>query len=317
LPTVTLDDVLRARDRIRPYIPPTPVEEANALPGGIWLKLENANRTHSFKVRGALNAMLALTDEARARGVIAASTGNHAQGVANAARILGVRARIAMPENAARRKVNGVRRLGAETILIGESFDEAEEEARRIERDEGLAYISPYNDADVIAGAGTVGLEILEAVARVRRVIVPIGGGGLMSGIATVMKARDASIEVIGVNAAVSPEMYNLLYSLDHPSGGPSLADALPGRIEAGSITVDIISKLVDRIVLSTEDDIARAMRYMAFEQGWIAEGGGVVGIAALLNGAVPPAAPDDGATVVVISGGNVDGDTLRRALCV
>lgn len=311
-----LEDVLRARERIRPYIPPTPVEEANALPGRVFLKLENANKTHSFKVRGALNAMLALTDEERERGVITASTGNHAQGVANAARILGVKATIIMPESAARRKILGVKRLGAEIVLFGETYDEAEEEAHRLQHERGMTYVSPYNDPDVIAGAGTIGLEILDAVKEVQRVIVPIGGGGLISGIATVIKSRDPSIEVIGVNPLTSPEMYNLIYDLEHTIGGESLADALPGKIEAGSITVEIVKQLVDRIVLASEEDIARAMRYMAFEQGWIAEGGGVVGIAALTNGAIPPEIPE-GATVIVISGGNVDGDVLREALAL
>ncbi len=309
-----LEDVLRARERIRPYIPPTPIEEANALPGDVFLKLENANKTHSFKVRGALNAMLALTDAERERGVITASTGNHAQGVANAARILGVRATIIMPETAARRKILGVKRMGAEIVLVGESYDEAEEEAHRIQHEKGMTYISPYNDPDVIAGAGTIGLEILDAVADLRRVIVPIGGGGLISGIATVIKSRDPSVEVIGVNPLMSPEMYNLIYELDHDTGGESLADALPGKIEVGSITIEIVKRLVDRVVLVSEEDIARAMRYMAFEQGWIAEGGAVVGIAALTNGSIPPEIPD-GTTVIVISGGNVDGDVLREAL--
>jgi threonine dehydratase len=314
--TPQIDDILRARERLRPYIPPTPVEEANApLPAGIWLKLENTNKMHSFKVRGALNAMLALSDEARARGVVTASTGNHAQGVGYAARLLGVKARIVMPENAARRKVSNVKRLGAEIIISGATYDEAEIEARRLQHAENLTYVSPYNDADVIAGGGTVGLEILDAVPKVRRVIVPIGGGGLISGIATALKSRDSTIEVIGVNPVVSPEMYNLYYQLDHPDGGDSLADALPGKIEDGSLTIDIVQRLVDQILLVSEDDIARAMRYMAFEQGWIAEGGGVVGIAALQNGSI--SAAQDGATVVVISGGNVDGDKLRRALCV
>ncbi len=309
-----LEDVLRACERIRPYIPPTPVEEANALPGRVLLKLENANKTHSFKVRGALNAMLALSDSERERGVIAASTGNHAQGVANAARLLGVKAKIVMPETAARRKVQGVKRLGAEAILFGESYDEAETEAHRLQFAGGYTYISPYNDPNVIAGAGTIGLEILDAIKDVRRVIVPIGGGGLISGIATAVKSHDASIEVIGVNPLVSPEMYNLIYALDHPTGGESLADALPGKVEHDSMTIEIVKRLVDRIVLASEEDIARAMRYMVFEQGWIAEGGGVVGIAALTNGSIPPEIPE-GATVIVISGGNVDGDVLREAL--
>lgn len=312
----TYDDIQRARERIRPYLLETPIEPAIALPGNTWLKLENANKTHSFKVRGALNAMLSLSGRDRARGVVTASTGNHAQGVANAARLLGVKATIVMPEAAARRKVAGVRRLGAEIVLFGHSYDEAEEEAHRLQHAHDWTYISPYNDPDVVAGGGTVGLEILEAAPAVRRVIVPVGGGGLISGVATAVKSVDPSIEVVGVNPLASPEMYNLIYGLDHSTGNESLADALPGRIEHNSITIEIVTHLVDRIVLASEEDIARAMRYMVLEQGWVAEGGGVVSIAALQNGTITPDLPGDGLTVAVVSGGNVDADRLRRVLC-
>ncbi|MBW4437484.1 MAG: threonine/serine dehydratase [Pleurocapsa minor GSE-CHR-MK-17-07R] len=311
-----LEDIQRAQERIRPHLPPTPMEEANMLPEGHWLKLENMNRTHSFKVRGALNAMLALDEDVRARGVIAASTGNHAQGMAYAAKLLGVKATIIMPETAARRKVAGVKRLGAEAVLTGETYDDAEAEAHRLEALHGLTYISAYNNFNVIAGQGTVGLEILHALPTVRRVLVPIGGGGLVSGVAIALKAHDPSIEVIGVNALVSPEMYNIMYELDHVTGGESLADALPGLIEHESMTIEIVSRTVDRIVLVSEDDIARAMRSMVVDQGWIAEGGGVVGLAALQNGTIDAHEPADGPTVVVISGGNVDADRLRRVLC-
>jgi threonine dehydratase len=314
----TIDDIRQAQARIRQYLPPTPMEEAVMLPPGHWLKLENANKTHSFKVRGALNAMLALDEATRARGVIAASTGNHAQGMAYAARLLGVKATIIMPETAARKKVAGVKRLGAEAVLTGASYDDAEAEAHRLEHLHGLTYISPYNDPQVVAGQGTVGLEILHDRPDVRRVLVPVGGGGLISGVALALKAHDPSIEVIGINPLVSPEMYNLVYELDHVTGGDSLADALPGQIEHASLTIDIVRAQVDRLVLVSEDDIARAMRAMLAEQGWVAEGGGVVGLAALQNGAIAPLdAAADGATVVVISGGNVDTDKLRRALCV
>lgn len=301
----------QARERLRPYLTPTPIELAPTLGENVWLKLENANKTHSFKSRGALNAILALPDDVRARGVVTASTGNHAQGIAYAAQLLGVRACIVMPNYAARRKVNGVRRLGAEAILHGDTYDAAEIEAHRLEREQGMTYISPYNHPDVIAGAGTVGLEIYDALPSIERVIVPVGGGGLISGVGMVLKTLKPTVEVIGVNPLVSPDMYNIFYQLGHPLGYETLADALPGAIELNSITLEMTQRYVDRIVLASEESIAHAMRWMVFEQGWIAEGGGVVGVAALQSGTIEPG----GTTVVVITGGNVDGDVLRRVL--
>lgn len=307
------DDIAHARERLRPYLAPTPLEESLFLSGDIWFKLENANKTHAFKARGALNAMLSLTDEQRARGVIAASSGNHAQGVAYAASLMGIRACIVMPEYVARRKVAGVRRYGAEAILHGDTYGDAEAESHRLEQLHGMTYISAYNNPNVVAGAGTVGLEIYDVLPDVERVIVPVGGGGLISGIGLALKSIRPSIEIIGVNPLVSPDMYNLFYHLEHPVSAETLADALPGSIESDSITLELVQQYVDRIVLVSEDDIARAMRWMVFEQGWIAEGAGVVGVAALQNGSVEPG----GKTVVVISGGNVDGDVLRRVLDV
>lgn len=309
---VTLTDITAARERIRPYLDPTPLEAALTLGEGTWLKLENLNKTRSFKARGALNALLSLDDTARSRGVVAASSGNHAQGVALAASLLGVGARIIMPTYTARRKIAGVSRYRAEAVLHGATYDEAEAEARRIEREEGLTYISAYNDPRVIAGAGTIGLEIADALPTARRIIVPVGGGGLISGIAVALKSLKPDITIIGVNAAESPEMYRAFYGLDLPASPDTLADALAGDIEAGSITLTIVSMLVDRIVLVSEQDIARAMRWLIYEAGYVGEGGGVVGLAALLSGALEPQAED----VVVISGGNVDPDRLHGVLC-
>ena len=300
-------DVEAARDRLRPYLTPTPLEDAIGMPG-LWLKLENANKTHSFKCRGALNALLTLDAEARARGVVAASSGNHAQGVAFAARLLGVQARIVMSENASRRKIAGVRRLGIEPILFGETYDEAEAEAHRLCAELGATWLSAYNDPAVIAGGGTAGLEILDQLPGVARIIVPVGGGGLISGIALAVKARKPEVEIVGVNALASPDFYNEFYQLEHALDHETLADALPGAIEDGSITRDLVGQFVDRIVLVSEEDIHRAMQFMLFDQGWVAEGGGVVGLAAVENGSVELDRP----TVAVISGGNVDADILR-----
>ncbi len=309
---VELADIALARYRLAPYLQPTPMEDAPRLGRGICLKLENTNKTHSFKVRGALNAMLSLSDEQRANGIVAASSGNHAQGVAYAAKLLKLTAKIVMPSHTPKRKLAGVERYGGAAILHGEIYHEAEQEARRLEREENLTFVSPYNDPRVIAGAGTIGLEILDSLPDVERVIVPVGGGGLISGIATAIKCCRPQTEVIGVNATAGAAMYNLIYGGETEDTSDTLAEALPGEIEKGSMTVDIIRACVDRIVLVSEEAIAEGMRFMVREQGWIVEGGGAVGVAALLCGAIPT---DERRTVVVISGGNVDADTLVRVL--
>ncbi len=308
---VQLTDVLQARKRLAPYLQPTPLEPAPGLGANVWLKLENANQTHSFKIRGALNALLALPADVRARGVITASSGNHAQGIAYAAHLLGIEARVLMPTFTARRKVAGVRRWGGQAILFGEDYGAIEREAMRLARSEGVPYISAYNHPDVIAGQGTIALEIADTLPEVERVIVPVGGGGLISGIALALKTLKPSIEAIGVNAAVSPDMYNFLYNAGEPLAHESLADALPGAIEPGSITFELVPRWVDRIVLAGEAEIAAALRWMAADQGWMVEGAGAIGVAALQSGAIPPG----GVTVVVVSGGNVDAETLARVL--
>ncbi|MDX2162320.1 MAG: threonine/serine dehydratase [bacterium] len=318
--TPTLIDIQAAAERLRPYLQPTRLESAPPLrpkrpaDAPVWLKLENTQPTHAFKVRGALNALLARRErgETAPNGVIAASTGNHAQGVAWAANIVGVPATIVMPSNAARRKVANVRRLGARIIMVEGEYGDAEAEAHRLADAEGRAWLSPYNDPDVIAGGGTCGLEMLAAAPTLERIIVPIGGGGLISGIATAAKALKPSIEVIGVNAAASPEMYNSFYHLNLPESAETIADSLPGAIEAGSLTREIVQAQVDRVLLASEHDLARAVRWLAYEAGWVVEGGGAAGAAVLISGAVAA----DRETAVVLSGGNIDADVLHRALC-
>jgi len=310
--TVTLSDIALARYRLATYLAPTPLEPAPGLGEQIWLKLENANKTHSFKIRGAMNAMLALDDRARGRGIVTASSGNHAQGIACAANLLGMRARIVMARNTAERKVRGVIRWGSEPLLFGEGYTEAEAEALRLRDTVGPTYVSPYNDPQVIAGQGTIGLEILDALPEVERVIVPTSGGGLISGVALALKALKPSVEVIGVNLERSPAMYNSFYDTQLTVYEDSLADALPGEIEQGSVTIEIVRQWVDQIVLVSEDAVARAMRWMVADAGWMVEGGGAVGVAALMENVIPT---DGKRTVVVISGGNVDAGVLARVL--
>lgn len=307
---IQLADVALARYRLSPYVAPTPLEQSPTP--GLWLKLENTNKTHSFKVRGALNAMLALDAKTRDKGIITCSSGNHAQGVAYAAHLLDAKARVLMPEHTPQRKVDGVRRFGAEAVLFGETYDEAEEEARRLEKSEDLAFISPYNDPVVVAGAGTIGLEILEQLPDVERVLVPVSGGGMVSGIAVAIKAMKPSVEVIGVCAQSAPTMYNMVYDAGYPQVWDTLAEALSGDIELKSITIDLTQRFVDQVVLVPEEAIAEAIRWLLFGCGWVAEGGGAVSVAALRCGAVDAT---DQPTVAVISGGNIDSHTLQSVL--
>lgn len=310
---VELADVALARYRIAPFLAPTPLEKIPGPGQSLWLKLENTNKTHSFKVRGALNAMLALEKKAMRKGIVACSSGNHAHGLAYAASLLDTTAKILMPQHTPRRKVDGVRQYGSEAVIVGENYDEAEEEARRLESREGYTFVSPYNNANVVAGAGTIGLEIFDSLPEVERVLVPVSGGGLISGIALALKGLKPQIEIIGVCAESAPTMFNLFYDSAHPQVWETLAEALSGDIEANSITINLAQRFVDEIVLVPEQAIAEAMRWLLFDCGWVVEGGGAVGIAALQSGVVTP---DDRPTVVVISGGNVDEETLRQVLC-
>lgn len=309
---VQFADIVHAQHRIKPYLKPTPLEAAPHLGTDIWLKLENANKTHSFKIRGALNAILSLNEVAHEKGIIAASSGNHAQGVAYAAHLVGAQAQILMPKHTPQKKVKGVQLYGGEAILYGDNYDETEAEALRRARDEGKTYISPYNDPSIIAGTGTIGLEIIEALPQVAQVLVCVSGGGLISGVATAIKALRPDCTVIGVCAESAPSMYNVFKQTDLPENWETLAEALSGGIEAGSITVPIVQQHVDDIVLVSEAQIAAAMRFMLGTQGWLVEGGGCVCVAALLHDIVPRAGK---VTVATISGGNVDLDTLRKVL--
>jgi threonine dehydratase len=305
------DDIILAQERLSAHLTPTHLEPAILLDGPIYFKLENTNLTHSFKIRGALNAVLSL--DAPQRGLVTASSGNHAQGLAIAAQMVGARARILMPAHTPRRKVAAARHYGAQVVLDHETYDDCEAVALDMARDEGLTYVSAYNDPQVIAGAGTIGLEILAQMPDVARVVVCVGGGGLISGIALAIKARRPDVTVIGVNAKAAPTMHNLLYGTDYPEVWETLAEALSGGIEDGALTIDLTKRYVDQLVMVDEDQIAAAMRWMLDHQGWLVEGGGAVSVAALLHGVIPV---DDRPTVALVSGGNVDPTTIRQIIC-
>jgi threonine dehydratase len=311
MPDLKFADFLTAQRRLRPYLNPTPLETAPALGASIYLKLENLNPTHSFKIRGALNATVAQADSARERGIVAASAGNHAMGVAYGAALAGAKATIVMPIHTPQRKIKGVERHGAHIILRGTIYDEAEHYAHQLERERGELFISPYNDPYVIAGQGTISLEIFEGLPTVKRILVPASGGGLLAGVAMAARHINPDVEIIGVQSSATPAMYNEFYGTQLPQLD-TVADGLSGEIEVGSITIPLCKTYTHRILLVEEPEIVEAIRWMFREHGWVIEGAAAVGVAALLTNKIEA---HDQATVVIISGGNIDADKFLRLM--
>lgn len=306
--SVTMTEVLQAAKRLRPHLTATPIEPASELGEHTYFKLENVNKTRSFKIRGALNALLALSEEERSKGIVACSAGNHAQGIAYASHLAGIQAKIVMPANAPKRKVKGVRRYGADILLHGDNYDAAELQARKMEDQMGMTFLSPYNHPQVVAGQGTIGLELFEALPNLGRIIVPTSGGGLLAGIGLVAKAINKHCQVIGVQSVATPAMHNFYYQTHLPQL-PTLADGLAGEIEAGSITLELCKQTADQIVLVHEEQIREAIGWMLEQHNWIIEGAAAVGIAAVRAGFIPS---DNIPTAIIVSGANIDYDTLR-----
>ncbi|MGI9144964.1 MAG: threonine ammonia-lyase [Chloroflexota bacterium] len=312
---VCLADVQAATERIRPFVVRTPVErsvELSALCGvEVWLKFECFQNTGSFKLRGALNALLLLPTEARQTGVITASAGNHGLGVARAASLVGVPATVVVPETASVAKVEALRCSGARLILWGATYDEAELEGQRLARERGLWFVSAYNDPSVVAGGGTIALEVLESIPAVRSMLVPAGGGGLISGIGVAAHGLDPSIVVYGAQSVASPALHAALHSgpLAKVEVRPSLADGLAGNVENDSITLDLVKQHVADIVLVEEVQIADAMRWLLVHEHVLVEGSAAVGVAAVLDGLRPPAGP----MVILLTGRNVATSVLQQ----
>jgi len=308
---VSLATIALARYRLSRYLSPTPITEAVYLGKNTFLKLECWNKTRSFKIRGALNVAITLKEELHINEVIAASSGNHAQALALACSMFDIRARIVVPKNTPKRKVDGIERYNAEAIIFGDTYNESEQEARRIEKEEGIFFVSPYNNYHVISGAGTLGLELLDQIPKLERVLVPVSGAGFVCGVAVAVKSVNPFIEVIGVCAESAPSMYNQFYGTDFPQKWDTLADGLTGDIEANSITIDLARKYVDKVVLVTEAQIENAMRCLVFDHGIVVEGAGAVTYAAAMQVVEHTGRP----TAVILSGGNVDEETLLRVL--
>ncbi len=312
--SVGLAEVQAARERIGGAVLRTPLLPADALAPGLWLKAESLQRMGSFKVRGAFSRMRLLTADERARGVVAASAGNHAQGVALVARELGIRASIVMPEGAPLTKLEATRRLGAEVIQEGTTFDAAFAKAQTLVREHGYVLIHAFDDAAVIAGQGTVALEILEDLPDCACMLVPIGGGGLISGVAAAAKALRPDIRVIGVEAAGAAAMAESLKAgrlVTLPSVH-TIADGLAVK-QPSQRTFDMVRALVDDVVVVAEDEVARAMLLLIERARLVAEGAGAAATAAALSRSWPRP------TVAVVSGGNVDvtmlGEIIDRGL--
>ncbi len=288
-------EIERARERLAGVARVTPVfrSETFSLLAGreVHLKAENLQRTGSFKIRGAVNKVAGLDEAARAAGVVAASAGNHAQAVAWAAREAGVRATIFVPQDAAMAKVEATRSYGADVVMAGEGLEEAVAAARRRVGETGATFVHPYEDGAVVAGQGTVGLELAEQVVEAETVLVPVGGGGLAAGIGVALRAVRPGVRIVGVRAA---------------EDGFALADGIAVK-QPGELTAPLLETVLDEIVEVSGEDIAQALVLVLERTKLVVEGAGAVGIAALLESKIAGSGP----VVVVLSGGNVDASTL------
>lgn len=315
---LTLADIKAARERLNGSIYTTPCARSEMLSRqtgqSIFLKLENLQMTGSFKERGALSKIATLTPEEAQRGVIAASAGNHAQGVAHHATQRGIRSVIVMPLATPLVKVQATRNFGAEVVLHGANYDEACEEATRRCQAEGMTFIHPFDDPLVMAGQGTIGLELLEQVENLEAVVVPIGGGGLIGGVACAVKESRPDIRVVGVQTARLPSMKEAV-AAHHPvtlEPATTIADGIAVR-RAGEVTFPVVERYVDEIVTVTEDEIASAILTLLEREKTLAEGAGAAGLAAVLQKRT--SLPAFTRTAVIVGGGNIDVTLLSRII--
>lgn len=317
LNSVTLSDILAAKKEIGTISQVTPLDYSKTFSdfshNNIYLKLENLQKTGSFKLRGALNKLASLTREECARGVVAASAGNHAQGVAYAARLHDAPCTIVMPEAASLAKIAATQGYGAKVVLAGGSYDEAFDYARKLRDEEGYTYVHAFDDPLIVAGQGTVGLEILDQLPSVDTIVVPLGGGGLASGIAVAAKALKPDVRVIGVEAAAIPSFRNA-FDVGHietvPSA-PTIADGIAVR-RPGELTYQLAKAYVDDVLTVSEEEISRSMVLLMERSKIVAEGAAAAALAACIYGKVPQGM---GNVVVVLSGGNVDITFLSRII--
>jgi threonine dehydratase len=312
---LTLNHVRAAHARIRDSIVATPTLHSKTLSGltgaNIYLKFENLQFTAAYKERGALNALLLLTDEQRSRGVIAASAGNHAQGLSYHGTRLGVPVTIVMPVPTPTVKVMQTESVGGKVVLFGESFDDAYKHARQLEAEQGLTFVHPFDDPNVAAGQGTVALEMLDSVPSLDMLVVPIGGGGLLSGMGTAARALKPDIGLVGVQAELYPSMYALLNNQQLPCEGDTLAEGIAVKVP-GSFTSEVIRGLVDDIVLVSEAQLETAVSLLLQIEKTVVEGAGAAGLAAVMATPERFAGKNVG---IVLCGGNIDTRLLANVL--
>ncbi|MGL5355522.1 MAG: threonine ammonia-lyase [Cetobacterium sp.] len=313
----TLEDIKKANETIKDSLKRTPIVECVTLgeltENTVFFKLENLQKTGSFKLRGALNKIASLSAEERAAGVIASSAGNHAQGVALGAAAQGIKATIVMPATAPLAKITATKSYGAEVILEGEVYDDAYRKALEIQKETGATFLHPFDDKFVMAGQGTIGLEILEDIPDVDVVLVPIGGGGIISGIAKAIKSIRPEAKVIGIEAAHAASMMEAvnLKEVCEISTKPTIADGIAVR-KAGCETFKVVQECVDEIVTVTEDEIAKAILFLMEKSKVVAEGAGATAVAAILAGKINV---KNKKVCAVISGGNIDINLIERVL--
>jgi threonine dehydratase len=315
---VSFDDVRAARERLGTLVVQTPMVRSEALSelsgADVFLKLEHHQRTGSFKLRGATNAVLQLSESQLASGVVGVSSGNHGRGLAYAAREAGVRCIICMSDLVPQNKVEGIKAQGAEVRIVGHSQDDAQEEVDRLVSDEGMTMLPPFDHVDIIAGQGTLGIEILEQCADAATIVVQLSGGGLISGLALAAKSQRPDLRIIGVSMERGAAMYEC-----QKAGKPiyveelaTLADSLGGGIGLDNqYTFPMVRDLVDEMVLVSEAQIAGAIRHAYWEERQIIEGSGSVAIAAMKSGLVT----GDGPIVLLVSGGNIDMSLHHRII--
>ena len=311
----TIDDIRAAAKRIEGAVVRTPMLKSATLSevtgAEVWLKFENLQFTSAYKERGALNKLLQLSEEERARGVIAASAGNHSQAVAYHATRLGIPATIVMPESTPTVKVTKTEGYGATVVLHGDMFDDAYAKARELSLERGLVFVHPFDDAQVIAGAGTVALEMLDQAPDLNMLVVPIGGGGLMSGVSIAARAIKPDIELIGVEALLYPSMKCALQGCQLPLGGDTLAEGIAVK-QPGELTSAILKDHVDDVVLVEERDIERAVAMLAGLEKTVVEGAGAAGLAAMLS---DPERYKGKKVGTLLCGGNIDTHLLANVL--
>jgi len=311
----TIDDIRAAAERIKGAVVRTPMLVSRTLSeiigAEVWLKFENLQFTAAYKERGALNKLLQLTPEERSRGVIAASAGNHAQAVAYHAKRLGIPATIVMPANTPTVKVTQTAGHGAEVVLHGDMFDDAYAHARELALEKGYVFVHPFDDPQVIAGAGTVALEMLEDAPDVDTIVVPIGGGGLMSGISIASRALNPDIQLIGVEAELYPSMKCAIQGCHMPLGGDTLAEGIAVK-HPGELTSRILKEYANDVVLVPERDLERAVAMLVGIEKTVVEGAGAAGLAAMLT---EPERFRGKKVATILCGGNIDTHLLANVL--